>query len=162
MTSYKNSMTEDLTSNATKNITIRNYDEIDNLLEMEKVSNKTENWNKLEKSQKIYLLNVFADKYGHENGFSQKEIKSLKTFFNDSLNQSKLQKSKDVVYDKDKREIVSIPTLCLNSSTKHFTLRVVDAKRGTLKTLVTKRHLHPSINDEALNSVNEVEQTIIA
>ncbi len=154
MTSYKNSIVEEVNPNITKNITIRNYDEIDNLLEMEKVSNKTENWNKLEKSQKLFLLNTFAEKYGHENGFSQKEIKSLKTFFNESLNQSKLQKSKDVVYDKDKREITSIPSLFFNSSTKHFTLRIVDTKRGTLKTLVNKKVVPV---DE--NSVREAEST---
>lgn len=139
MSSYKNGIVEELNPTITKNITVRNYDEIDNLLEMEKISNKTENWNKLEKSQKMNLLASFADKYGHENGFSQKEIKSLKSFFNESLNQSKLQKSKDVVYDREKREITSIPSLFFNSLTKHFTLRVVDTKRGTLKTLVSKR-----------------------
>lgn len=139
MSSYKNSLSDELNPAVIKNITVRNYDEIDNILEMEKISNKTENWNKLEKSQKLMLLSAFAEKYGHENGFSQKETKTLKTFFNDSLNQSKLQKSKDVIYDKEKREITAIPSLSFNSSTKNFTLRVLDNKRGTLKTFAPKR-----------------------
>ena len=128
----------------TPNVSIHelNYSMIDNLLETEKQNNKSETWNKLDKTQKIQRLHAFAEKYGRENALPIKEIKQLKMFFNDSLDKSKLQKAKDVVYNKDTREISSIPALHFNMATKHFTLRVLDNKRvSTMKSLTPKRLL---------------------
>jgi hypothetical protein len=128
----------------TPNVSIHelNYSMIDNLLETEKQNNKSEAWNKLDKTQKIQRLHAFAEKYGRENTLPIKEIKQLKMFFNDSLDKSKLQKTKDVIYNKDTREISSIPALHFNMATKHFTLRVLDNKRvSTMKSLTPKRLL---------------------
>lgn len=117
-----------------------NYNMIDHLLETEKQNNKSEAWNKLDKTQKILRLHAFAEKYGRENSLPVKEIKNLKLFFNDSLDKMKLQKAKDVVYNKDTREIVSIPALHFNPANKHFTLRIIDTKRvSTMKSLTPKR-----------------------
>jgi hypothetical protein len=113
---------------------------IDRLLEREKQHNKTENWNKLDKTAKIEKLHVYSEKYGKENNLSEKEIKQLKKFFNESLDKSKLQKSKDVVYNKETREIVSIPSLYLNSNTHNFSFKITDVKRvSTIKSLTPKR-----------------------
>jgi hypothetical protein len=117
-----------------------NYNAIDALLEREKQNNKNENWNKLEKSLKIQKLHIFAEKYGRENGMPVKDIKSLKTFFIDCLEKNKLQKTKEVNYDKDSKEIISIPALHFNVTNRNFTLKIVDAKRvSTLKSLTPKR-----------------------
>jgi hypothetical protein len=117
-----------------------NYNTIDALLEKEKQNNKNENWNKLEKSLRVQKLHVFAEKYGRENGMPMKDIKLLKTFFTDCLEKNKLQKSKDVNYDKDSKEIISIPALHFNVTNRNFTLKIVDAKRvSTLKSLTPKR-----------------------
>jgi hypothetical protein len=117
-----------------------NYSTIDNILEKEKQHNKTETWNKLDKTIKIQKLHVFAEKYGKENNMSVKDMKSLKAFFIDCLEKNKLQKTKDVNYDKEKREIVSIPSLFFNVANRNFTLKILDAKRvSTLKSLTPKR-----------------------
>ena len=117
-----------------------NYNTIDALLEKEKQNNKNENWNKLERSLRIQKLHVFAEKYGRENGMPMKDIKLLKIFFTDCLEKNKLQKSKDVNYDKDTKEIISIPALHFNVTNRNFTLKIVDAKRvSTLKSLTPKR-----------------------
>ena len=117
-----------------------NYSTIDNILEKEKQHNKTETWNKLDKTVKIQKLHVFAEKYGKENNMSVKDMKSLKAFFIDCLEKNKLQKTKDVNYDKEKREIVSIPSLFFNVANRNFTLKILDAKRvSTLKSLTPKR-----------------------
>ena len=56
------------------------------------------------------------------------------------LNKQKLQKTKDVVYDKSTREITSIPSLHFNVETKNFTLKVMDIKHvSTMKCLTPKR-----------------------
>ena len=117
-----------------------NYNVIDNLLEKEKLHNKTETWNKLDKTVKIQKLHAFSEKYGKDNALPMKDIKSLKSFFIECLEKNKLQKTKDVIYDKDAREIVSISTLFFNSTNHTFSLRSNDNKRvSTLKSLTPKR-----------------------
>ena len=72
---------------------------------------------------------------------SSKDLKLLKTFFNNCLEKNKLNKSKDVVYNKDERTITSIPALHFNQVTKNFTLKILDTKRvSTLKSLTPKRY----------------------
>jgi hypothetical protein len=113
---------------------------IDALLENEKQKNKNDSWNKLDKTLKTQKLHAFAEKYGKDNGYPVKEVKNLKMFFVDCLNKSKLQKTKDVVYDKDTGEITSIPALYFNSIAHNFSLKINDAKRvSTLKSLTPKR-----------------------
>jgi hypothetical protein len=135
---YKNVLSNQTQSSSEMNE--MNYNTIDALLEKEKQNNKNENWNKLEKSLRVQKLHVFAEKYGRENGMPMKDIKLLKTFFTDCLEKNKLQKSKDVNYDKDSKEIISIPALHFNVTNRNFTLKIVDAKRvSTLKSLTPKR-----------------------
>lgn len=116
------------------------YNAIDEILENEKIKNKSDPWNKLDKTVKIQKLHAFAEKYGKDNGLPVKEIKSLKQFFIGCLEKQKLQKTKDVVYDKEKKELVSIPSLHFNSESHNFTLKNMDAKRvSTIKSLTPKR-----------------------
>jgi hypothetical protein len=116
------------------------FSAIDQMLENEKIQNKKENWNKINKTVKIQKLHEFAEKYGKEHSIPVKDIKSLKIFFNDSLDKNKLQKTKDIVYDKEKGVITSIPSLFFNSTNRSFTLRIMDAKRiSTIKSLTPKR-----------------------
>ena len=113
---------------------------IDSILENEKQKNKIDTWNKLDKTIKMEKLQIFADKYGKEHGYQLKDIKSLVVFFNDCLEKNKLQKKKDLVYDKDTYEITSIPSLYFNTINHNFTLKNLDSKRvSTLKSLTPKR-----------------------
>ena len=116
------------------------YNAIDEILENEKQKNKSDPWNKLDKTVKIQKLHAFAEKYGKDNGLPVKEIKSLKQFFIGCLEKQKLQKTKDVVYDKEKKELISIPSLHFNADTHNFTLKNMDVKRvSTIKSLTPKR-----------------------
>jgi hypothetical protein len=116
------------------------FSAIDQLLENEKQQNKKDAWNKIDKTVKIQKLHEFAEKYGKENGLPVKDIKGLKTFFSDSLDKGKLQKAKEVVYEKDKGIITSVPALFFNSTNRLFTLRITDTKRvSTLKSLTPKK-----------------------
>ncbi len=117
-----------------------NFNAVEQLLELEKQTNKGEAWNKLDKTVKIQKLHAFAEKYGSTHNLPVKDIKSLKMFFIDCLEKGKLQKVKDVVYDKDAKQIDSIPSLFFNTSSRNFTLKIMDAKRvSTLKSLTPKR-----------------------
>jgi hypothetical protein len=131
------------------NNTIENtYCAIDQLLEREKVHNKSETWNKLDKTVKIQKLYQYAEKYGREHALPVKEIKSLKAFFVACVEKNKLQKTKEVIYDKDSREITSIPALHFNAGSHSFTLKNMDAKRvSTIKSLTPKRNTERNLQD---------------
>jgi len=133
-------------------IQISDYDEttnfttIDNLLETEKQNNKLESWNRINKTVKMQKLHEFAERYGKEHTIPVKDIKTLKTFFTDCLNKNKLAKGKDVVYDKDRQLITSVPALQFNTASRAYTLRIIDEKRiNTLKCLTPKRIIPDSI-----------------
>ena len=98
-------------------------------------------WNKLDNSNKIQKLHSFAENFGKEKNYSAKEIKLLKVYFKDCiLHKNKLNKSKEVIYDKENNIITSIPGLNYNQHSKSFTIRVNDSKRvSTLKSLAPKR-----------------------
>jgi hypothetical protein len=72
---YKNIITSSDTAESS-------YLAIDNILENEKITNKNEAWNKLDKTVKIQKLHIFSEKYGKEHNIPIKEIKHLKLFFN--------------------------------------------------------------------------------
>lgn len=133
---YKDSITI-MSLNTTK----IDVSELDALLEKEKIRNKGEVWIKLDKTIRRQKLEEYAEKYGKEHNMSSKDLKLLKTFFNNCLEKNKLNKSKDVVYNKDERTITSIPALHFNQVTKNFTLKILDTKRvSTLKSLTPKRY----------------------
>lgn len=114
--------------------------QIDDILEREKQNNKSDAWNKLDKCAKIQRLHAFAEKYGSTNNLSVSEIKSLKSFFVNCLDRNKLQKTKDLSYNKETREVIAIPALCFNNISNAFTLKITDIKRiSTLKSLTPKR-----------------------
>jgi len=152
----KNTTTNESPANKVTNVSINemNYNAVDLILEKEKQHNKNETWNKLDKTDKIQKLHAFAEKYGKTNNLPVKDIKALKMFFIECLEKLKLQKAKDVVYDKEAREISSIPSLHFNVSSKSFTLKIMDAKRvSTLKSLTPKRTISKNKLDDDQNNV---------
>ena len=122
---------------------------LDTLLENEKQINKQDTWTKLDKTVKTQKLHSFAEKYGKDHTLPIKDIKGLKTFFSDCLDKSRLQKTKDVIYDKDKGIITSIPALHFNTTNRAFTLKNLDIKRvSTLKSLTPRRTSEKNITEK--------------
>ena len=69
-----------------------------------------------------------------------KEIKALKSFFSTCLEKNKLNRTKDVQYNKETQLITNIPNLFFNKNTKNYTIKSSDAKRvSTLKSLTPKK-----------------------
>jgi len=119
---------------------------IDAMLETEKKNMNSEPWNKLDKRLKIQKLHAYAEKYGKENGLPMKEVKGLKTFFSTCLTKDKLAKVKDVDYNKETGVISNIGGLAFNPTTRAFTIRNLDKKVSTLKSLTPKKT--ESVNEE--------------
>ena len=122
--------------------------DVDKMLENEKQTNKADSWNKLDKTVKTQVLHAYAESYGKDNQLSITDIKSLKQFFSECLKTNKLNKAKDVKYDKDTRTVASIPALFYNNLNHNYTLRNMDAKRvSTLKSLTPMRAKNNKIED---------------
>jgi len=112
---------------------------LDKFLENEKINNASEPWSKLDKTAKIKKLTKFADYYKNENSLSIVEYESLIHFFRDCLDRKKLQRVKDVNYNKETGEIKDIPALHYNKQLNHFTLKNIDKRVSTVRGLAPKK-----------------------
>jgi hypothetical protein len=112
---------------------------LDKFLESEKITNSNEPWSKLDKTAKIRKLNAFAEQYKLEQNLSDEEHRSLIAFFRDCLDKKKLQRVKDVIYDKESGEIKEIPALFFNKTSSNFTLKNIDKRVSTIRGLTPKK-----------------------
>lgn len=118
----------------------RDINNLEKFLEDEKNNNKSEPWCKLDKTIKTTKMIQFAEKYAVDKSLSETEQKDLSAFLLSCLDKKKLQRVKDVIYDKTLGEIKDIPSLSFTKTTKHFTLKNTDNKRvSTLKSLGPKK-----------------------
>jgi hypothetical protein len=120
---------------------------LDKFLEDEKNNNKNEPWCKLDKTLKTVKLLVFVEEYKKKNELSEEEEVSMIRFLKDCLERKKLQRVKDVLYDKTNGTIKDIPGLIYTKTTKHFTLKNIDKRVSTLKSLPPKK-MHGTIKNK--------------
>jgi hypothetical protein len=82
---------------------------------------------------------AFVDTYAIENNLNDKDKSFLQDFLLYCLEQKKLIKTKDVVYDKVTGTITSIPCLLYTPTlTKKFTLKRCEKRPSTLSSLAPK------------------------
>jgi hypothetical protein len=124
---------------------------LDKFLENEKNNNAIEPWSKLDKTAKIKKLTLFAENYKIQNNLSTEEFELLIAFFRDCLDKKKLQRVKDVTYNKDTGEIVEIPALFHNKQKNHFTLKNIDKRVSTLRGLAPKKKQGTAKNIKNVN-----------
>jgi len=134
---------------------------LEEFLESEKSSNKNENWGKLNKSIKIKKLIQYANTvYKKQNNLTDNETTLLIGFFKDCLERKKLQKIKDVIYDKKTGIIKDIPGIVFNKTTKAFTLKN-NCKTGGGGNVSTLKCLAPKKNTTLRNSGFIVDDTTL-
>ena len=73
-------------------------------------------------------------------------------FLKDCLDRKKLQRIKDVVYDKENGEIKEIPALTYIRTTKHFTLKNIEKRISTLKSLPQNKSNKNSNNHKTIKN----------
>jgi|TARA_B110000444_G_C18757399_1_gene555832 hypothetical protein len=112
---------------------------IESFLEKEKNINKKQHWSKLSKLSKKNKLIAYCDMYSEKHKLTENEKQQLKTFLLKSLERKKLQRVKDVIYDTETQMIINIPTLVLNKQTSRYTLKNLDKKVSTLKSLAPRK-----------------------
>jgi hypothetical protein len=118
-----------------------NLDSLDKFLESEKTANSAEPWSKLDKTIKIKKLLAYAETYKVNKNLDENDYNILVTYLKDCLDRKKLLKVKEVIYDKETGLIKDIPGLTHNktSNSNNFTLRSVDKRVSTLKSLAPKK-----------------------
>lgn len=142
-------------------ISDNNMSNLDKFLENEKNNNKNEPWSKLDKTARIQKITTFIEIYKEEQQMDVEECKLLATFLKDCLDRKRLTRVKDVVYDKTTGLIKEIPSLHYNKVNKHFTLKNMDKRVSTLKSLPPKKTntLKNSINVKPVDSSSEEEDS---
>lgn len=130
-----------------------NLSNLDKFLEEEKNNSKNEPWSKLNKTIKTQKLLEFVSHYKSEKKLNEDQEKSLVAFLKDSLDKKRLTRVKDVVYDKVTGNVKEIPALFYNKSTKHFTLKNLDKRVSTLKSLPSNKQTKSKQNSE--DSIDE-------
>lgn len=129
-----------------------NLNSLDKFLENEKKINVNEPWCKLNKSEKLKKLNIFAANYKSANNLSEDEFELLINFLKETVDRKKLNKAKDVIWDKNTGFIKEIPCLVYIKNTRHFTLKNIDKRVSTLKSLPPKKnHIHTIKNKNIKN-----------
>jgi hypothetical protein len=134
--------------------------DIDSFLEKERTQNKEEQWAKLDKSMKILKITTFVDSYSIENNLNENDKSFLHDFLLYCLEQKKIIKTKDVVYDKVSGTITSIPCLLYTPTlVKKFTLKRCEKRPSTLSSLAPKskssRKTVPAPTRKSSTAVNE-------
>jgi len=125
---------------------------LEKFLETEKNNNNCEQWCKLNKTIKIKKLIEFVDEYKQKNNLDNEESTLLISFLKDCIDKKKLQRVKDVVYDKVTGSIKDIPALTYVKNNKHFTLKNIDKRVSTLKSLAPKKNIHGTIKNKIVNA----------
>ena len=127
---------------------------LETFLENEKNNNKNEPWCKLDKTIKTVKLLEYVEEYKIKQGLSTEEEKILIQFLKESLERKKLQRVKDVIYDKTSGQIKDIPGLFYTKTTKHFTLKNMEKRVSTLKSLTPKKvHNQGTIKNKGSTSI---------
>ena len=130
---------------------------LEKFLNDEQIHNSNEPWCKLNKTIKMKKLLEFVEVYKKDKKLDENEVKQLMTFFKDSLDKKKLCRVKDVVYDKVNGNIKEIPSLTYIKSTKHFTLKNMDKRVSTLKSLAPKK-INESIKRNDITKTKTIDE----
>ena len=112
---------------------------LDKFLENEMSNNKSEPWSKLDKTVKTKKLFAFAESYCKDKELTGEEEGLLVTFLKDCLDKKRIYRVKDVLYDKETGLIKDIPALTFNKTNKHFTLKNMEKRVTTQKSLAPKK-----------------------
>ena len=136
---YKTMLLNGVPLQEIKSTSSNDLSNLDKFLENEKNINVTEPWCKLNKTIKTKKIQEYVEVYKQENKLNDEECVILFSFLKDCIDRKKLQRVKDVIYDKETGIIKEIPALCYVKSNKHFTLKNIDKRVSTLKSLAPKK-----------------------
>lgn len=154
---YKSMVLNGLVWPETKSVNDLNNLDIFLEKEKEKSSSNTEPWSKQDKTSKIKRLTIFAKRFQEENQLTDEEHTQLIAFFRDCLDRKKLLRVKDVICDKETGEIKSIPALQYNKASHNYTLKNIDKRISTIKSLGPTKKLNGTIKHISINDNSDTD-----
>ena len=93
-----------------------------------------ESWSKLNYMCKLKKMKEFSIKYQEENKLTDEELQDLQKYLQGSLLKKRLQNTKDVNYDKETEQIISIPSLTvIENNVIHEVTNSINRKKFTLR-----------------------------
>lgn len=127
-------------SNTKEKEFISNMDSLNSMLN-KPIDISNEPWSKLNKTSKLLKLKSFIIKYASSNNYASEEEQKLSNFLIECLDKKRLNKIKDVTYNKDSGEIIAIPALVYVKLNKRFTLKNNEKRTTTMKSLGPKKNM---------------------
>jgi hypothetical protein len=115
-----------------------NIIDLDAFLDKEKEANNQLPWTKLDKSLKLKKIAIFVRKYSNEHQLDKKNSQELGFYLKDCLERRKIQRQKDIEYDKTTGTIKQIPNLVYNKQSGKFTLKNNEKTQCITKGLAPK------------------------
>jgi len=104
-------------------------EKIKKLLNKEKKQYYKQPWNKLDNGMKINRLKMFIDSEKEKNTLNDSQTENLKNLLITSCTSGKLNKSSDIIYNKEEGFIESIKILKYNEDQKEYKLQYPDNKK---------------------------------
>lgn len=104
-------------------------EEMTSFLDNESSGSRKEPWNKLSKTLKYRKIAEYMEVYNKENDLTDEDLSKLSEFLIDCISKKKLNKVKDVTYNKETGQILNIPVLIYNKNGTKFSLKTTDKKR---------------------------------
>lgn len=99
-----------------------NMSDILNMMDMESKSIVNKSWSKINRSNKITLLENFVESEIEDKNLDEKTGNNLKKLLMQSFNSNLLNKQSDVVYDSLQNTIIEIKSLKYDSDTNSYSL----------------------------------------
>lgn len=99
-----------------------NMSDILNMMDMESKSIVNKSWSKINRSNKITLLENFVENEIETKNLDEKTGNNLKKLLIQSFNSNLLNKQSDVVYDSLQNSIIEIKSLKYDSDTNNYSL----------------------------------------
>lgn len=118
---------------------ISSMDKLDQFLESNISTTNADSWSKLDKTNKNSKCLAFAEKYAVKNNLHEESKNNLINFLIEAVDKKKIQRVKDVTYDKITGEIKDIIGLQYNKATKKYTIKNMDKRVSILKSLPPKK-----------------------
>ncbi len=118
-----------------------NISNIEQFLNKEREYNEKQPWSKLGEGSKLKKLSEYINDYAVKNKLIDCEKKQLSKYLKRCMERKKLQRVRDVQYNIEHEKIISIPGLLFNKKSNKFTLKNMDKKGSTLKSLAPKKRI---------------------
>ena len=112
--------------------------QIEAILANEMSSTKKLSWSRLDRIEKIQKLCAYAEKYVEKDEtLTSVDLSVMKTYLTAAVNRNRLQKVREVKYNKETGEVEDVPQLQFNKVSRKFTLKRGDKRVSTLSSLGT-------------------------